>query len=96
MNRNSAGFTLVELPIVAAYAGAATAAAEVITINTTRGVDVPTQYGTFAVNAAGIIRATVQNINAGVNTKTMVLTPNWATNQWCWSGTIDAACLLRS
>ena len=91
MNRNSAGFTLVELLIVAAYAGAATAAAEVITINTTCGVDVPTQYGTFAVNAAGIITATVQNINAGMNTKTIV-TPNWAR----WSGTIDVACLLRS
>jgi len=59
-----------------------------ITINTTYRVDVPTQYGTFAV---GIITATVQNINAGMNTKTIV-TPNWAR----WSGTIDVACLLRS
>jgi type IV pilus assembly protein PilA len=84
---------------VAAYyteAGGTTAAVDVAAIKATYGIDIPTQYATFAVSAAGAITATVQNINTDVNTTTIVLTPDWTTKIWGWSGTIAAAYLPKS
>ena len=83
---------------VAAYyveAAGAPAAADVAAIKATFGIDVATQYATFAVANGGAITATIQNVNADANTKTIVLTPDWATKQWSWSGTIDVAYLPK-
>lgn len=83
---------------VAAYyveASGAPAAGDAATIKTLYGIDVPTQYATFAVAAGGAITATIQNVNTDVNTATITLTPDWATKQWSWSGSIDAAYLPK-
>jgi type IV pilus assembly protein PilA len=83
---------------VAAYyteAGAATAAADAAAIKTTFGVDVPEQYATVAVAASGEITATVRNVNADVNTKTIILTPNWGTKIWSWGGSVDPSFLPK-
>jgi type IV pilus assembly protein PilA len=83
---------------VAAYyteAGGTTAAADVTAIKATYGIDVPTQYATFAVSAGGAITATVQNVNTDVNTTTIVLTPDWTTKMWGWTGSIDVAFLPK-
>jgi type IV pilus assembly protein PilA len=76
-------------------AGGPPAAADVTAIKTTFGIDVATQYATFAVANGGAITATIQNVNADANTKTSVLTPDWTTKQWSWSGSIDIAYLPK-
>jgi type IV pilus assembly protein PilA len=76
-------------------AGGPPAAADVTAIKTTFGIDVATQYATFAVANGGAITATIQNVNADANTKTIVLTPDWTTKQWSWSGSIDIAYLPK-
>lgn len=83
--------------VVAYYveAGGTPAAADAATIKTTFGVDVPTQYATYGVAAGGAITATVHNVNGDVNTKTIVLTPDWASKQWSWSGTVPVAYLPK-
>ena len=83
--------------IVAYYveAGGPPAAADVAAIKTTFGVDVATQYAQYKVAAGGAITATIQNVNGDVDTKTMVLTPDWATKLWSWSGTVDIAYLPK-
>ena len=83
---------------VAAYyveASGAPAAADAAAIKTSYGIDVPTQYATFAVADGGAITATIQGVNTDVNTKTIVLTPTWASKTWAWSGTIDIAYLPK-
>jgi type IV pilus assembly protein PilA len=73
--------------IVAYYveAGGPPAAADVAAIKTTFGIDVATQYATYATNNAGAITATIQNVNSDVNGGTLTLTPDWATKLWSWS-----------
>ena len=83
---------------VAAYyveASGAPAAATAADIKATYGIDVPVQYATFGVAAGGAITATIQNVNADVNAKTIVLTPDWANKTWSWSGSIDVAYLPK-
>ncbi len=71
-------------------------------IKTTYGIDVPIQYAEFAVAAGGTITATfgtaagaLQTVNADVDGKTIVLTPDWTNKTWSWSGTIDVAYLPK-
>jgi type IV pilus assembly protein PilA len=83
---------------IAAYyteAGAATGAADAAAIKAAYGIDVPVQYATFAVAATGEITATVQNVNTDTNTKTIILTPDWTSKQWSWSGSIDPSFLPK-
>ena len=86
---------------VAAYhveAGGATVpvAANAAAIQTTYGIDVATQYATFAVAASGAITATVQNVNSDVNTLGIVLTPDATFKTWTWSGGVPVAYLPKS
>lgn len=84
--------------VVAYYveAGSAPAAADAATIKSTFGVDVATQYATFGVASGGAITATIgSNVNSDVTNKTIVLTPDWSTKQWTWSGSIDIAYLPK-
>jgi hypothetical protein len=68
---------------------------DVAAIKSTFGIDVATQYATFAVANGGAITATIQNVNADVNGRTIILTPDWATKIWGWSGNIDIAYLPK-
>jgi type IV pilus assembly protein PilA len=71
------------------------AAADVDAIKTTFGIDVPTQYATFAVAANGAITATLQNINTTVNGGTVTMTPDATFKTWAFSGSnADVTALL--
>lgn len=81
--------------------GAPVDLASAAAIKTTLGIEVSEQYALYAVTAAtGVITATIQNVKAaasgGPDTKTIILTPNWTTQQWAWSGSVDAALLPKS
>ncbi|MCX5811027.1 MAG: pilin [Proteobacteria bacterium] len=54
-------------------------------IGSAYGVQPPTQYATFATSTAGAITATS---TIGGLTGTLVLTPDWTTGLWTWSGTV--------
>jgi type IV pilus assembly protein PilA len=61
------------------------------------GVTPPDQYiSAAAVDTAGVITLTIQNIGADLNTTTLVLTPDWSTGRWTWSGTAPAAYIPKS
>jgi type IV pilus assembly protein PilA len=81
---------------VAAYfteAGTTVAAGDVAAIKTTYGIDVPTQYATFGYTgdaAGGTITATIANISADIDGKTITLTTT-DFKTWAWGGTIDAS-----
>ncbi len=77
-------------------AGGPPAAADVTAIKSTFGIDVATQYATFAVAQGGAITATINDkVNDDVKNKTIVLTPDWPNKTWGWSGTIDVAYLPK-
>jgi type IV pilus assembly protein PilA len=84
---------------VAAYyveASGTPAAANAAAIKASYGIDVPVQYATFTVDGTtGAIDATIANVNTDVNGKHIILTPNWGTKTWSWSGDIDAAYLPK-
>ena len=86
---------------VAAYyveAGSAPSAADAATIEANLGVGVATQYATYAVNA-GVITATTVSTTVLPSTaqgKTIILTPDWNTKQWSWSGNIPIEYLPKS
>lgn len=86
---------------IAAYyveAFAAPAAADAATIQTTYGVDVPTNMASFAVTAGGTITATVTGVDCteAAGNGTIILTPNWATKVWTWSGSCDPTYIPKS
>ena len=101
----------IKTAVMAYYveAGSYPAAATAADIKLNYGIDVATQYAEFKVAAGGgtppvngAITATIgtvagasSNINADVDTKTIVLTPDWSTKQWGWSGGVPAAYLPK-
>jgi type IV pilus assembly protein PilA len=68
--------------------GGVPAEATAALIGTTFGVDVSTQYATYAVSNTGVITATVTGISSDTTGKTLTLTPDFATKIWTW-GTAD-------
>ena len=76
------------------------AAATIALINTDLGVAVPDSRCTMATTAAGAITATIQNIDALVDAKTLTMTPSTdgvGAIIWSWSGsaTMGAAFIPR-
>ena len=75
--------------------GATPAAADVIAIKSLFGIDIATQYATYAVSAGagcGTITATVlNNINADVNGQNLTLTPDATCKTWTWGGSVPPA-----
>jgi type IV pilus assembly protein PilA len=70
--------------------GGVPVAADAATIGSTFGVEVSTQYATYDVAAnTGVIKATIAGISSDTNTKTLTLTPDFATKIWTW-GTTNA------
>ncbi len=78
------------------------AAADVTAIKSNFGIDIATQYATFAVaaNAAGCgaITATIgNNVNADVQGQTLTLTPTDNTcKQWTWGGSVPPSYMPKS
>jgi len=65
------------------------AAATIALINTDLGVAVPDSRCTMALDGSGVITATIANIDALVDTYTLVLTPSTdgiGAMIWSWSG----------
>ena len=89
---------------VAAYfveSGGTPAAGTAALINTQFGVNVPTQYATYAVGAnaagCGTITATIaNNINTDVNGQTLTLTPDVLCQVWTWGGSVPASYMPKS
>jgi type IV pilus assembly protein PilA len=81
---------------VEAGGAAVPAAADVTVILSTYGIDIPTPYATYGIATTGAITATVQNVNADVNTHTIVLTPDGTFKTWSWSGSVPIAYLPKS
>ncbi|HME45937.1 MAG TPA: pilin [Syntrophorhabdales bacterium] len=74
--------------------GATPAAADVTAIKTQFGIDIATQYATYAVSAGagcGTITATIQNVNADTNTFNLTLTPDATCKTWTWGGSVPAS-----
>lgn len=83
---------------VAAYyteSGSYPVAANVAAIKTSYGIDVPVQYATFDITADGPITATITNVSGDTNTRTIILTPDWTTKLWTWSGTVPVTYLPK-
>jgi type IV pilus assembly protein PilA len=88
----------IKTAVMAYYTEAGSAgpgAADVGEIKTNYGIDVATQYATFSVSNAGVITAVVQNVNADVDTKNIILTPAADWKSWGWSGDVPAAFLPK-
>lgn len=63
-------------------------------LNTDLGVAVPDSRCTMATDGAGVITATIRNIDALVNTHTLIMTPSTdgvGAILWSWSGSAGAA-----
>lgn len=67
------------------------------------GIDVAKKYAEYAVDANGIITATIgkgagatDDLSTDTNGTDLVLTPNWGTKVWTWSGTIPTKYLPKS
>jgi type IV pilus assembly protein PilA len=88
---------------VAAYFvenGGSPAAADVTGINSSYGINISTQYATYAVAGSAtncsVITATIQNVNADTNTKTLTLTPDANCQIWTWGGGVPPAYMPHS
>ena len=59
-------------------------------VSTTLGVSIPTQYvsGCTVTQTSGVITCTFANIGSGVDTTTLILTPDNTFKTWAWSGTV--------
>ena len=68
--------------------GSVPAAGDVATIKTDFGIDIATQYALYQVSAAGVIQATIQNVNAETNGQTLTLTPDATFKTWTWGGSV--------
>jgi len=83
---------------VAAYyteSGAYPVAADVSVIKSLYGIDVPTQYATFSIAANAGITALVQNVSGDTNGQNIILTPDWTTKIWSWTGSVPATYLPK-
>ncbi|MGD0234699.1 MAG: pilin [Syntrophorhabdales bacterium] len=88
--------------------GGTPSAADVTGIKANYGIDIATQYATYAVTGAaadcGVITATIGQapanaVNADVNGKTIILSPSPADGTcktWAWTGTVPVSYLPKS
>lgn len=86
---------------VAAYAteaGNTVDAGSAALIKTTYGVDVPTQYATFAYTAGGrVITASIQGVGgADVDGTNLTLTGDVDFKTWAWGGTIPTSYMPKN
>ena len=75
--------------------------ADVIAIKTNYGVDIATQYATYAVaggagGGCGAVTATIQNVNADTNGQTLTLTPDATCKTWSWGGSVPVSYMPKS
>ena len=74
------------------------ACADIATLNTDLGVAVPSSRCAMATDGAGVITATIANIDAIVDGQTLIMTPSTdavGAMLWTWSGSVGAAFIPR-